>query len=139
MKFFLLPPLEEILKKREEKIKDILRQADKMSSQAERIEKNYQQYIDEAHRFSARVLQTAHNDVAKDREKQEKLLLNSLKSDLLAVEENVTSEKKRVYRKLRAIMSNFINSFLRVSFSVLPDEKTLKKEVAKNVKERFNV
>jgi F0F1-type ATP synthase membrane subunit b/b' len=63
MKFWLLPPLIDILNKREEKIKHILRQADKLSAQAERIQKKYQQYIDGAHQYSVRILQTAHDEI----------------------------------------------------------------------------
>ena len=43
MRFWLLPPLIDVLKKREEKIRHILRQADKLSAQAQRVQKNYQQ------------------------------------------------------------------------------------------------
>ena len=81
MKYWLLPPLADVLDQREEKIKKILRQADKMSAEAERIGKEYQQYVDDAVQYSTRVLQTAHDEVAANYATQEENLLQILKTD----------------------------------------------------------
>ena len=138
MKFWLLPPLVEILHKREEKIKYILRQADKLSAQAERIQKNYQQYIDEAHQYSVRVLQTAHDEIEDDYEAQEKQLLLELNTDTQKAQKQLDEETKTIYSKLETITYSFVQILLKVCYAFRPSSSALKKEVSVRMKGKKN-
>ena len=138
MKFWLLPPLVEILHKREEKIKYILRQADKLSAQAERVQKSYQQYIDEAHQYSVRVLQTAHDEIEDAYEIQEKNLLSELNTDTQKAQRQLDEEKKAVYSKLENITYCFAQILLKVCYALKPSSSVLKKEVSIRMKGKKN-
>lgn len=139
MKFWLLPPLIEIIHKREEKIKHILRQADKLSAQAQRIEKEYQHYVDESTSYCVRVLQTARDEIEDDKEKLEKDLLAELKTDTQNAQKDLAEEKKAVYSKLEVITYNFIQIFLKVCYAIKPNATLLKKEVSVRMKGDENV
>ena len=139
MKFWLLPPLEDILQKREDKIKKILRQADSLSFEAERISMEYQKYIDDATQYSVRVLQTAHDEIAVDYAVQEEELLQRLKTDTQKAEEDVFIEQKNVLNDLENITVNFTKIFLKVLYSLKTAEKTLKKSVSILIKGKKNV
>ena len=138
MKFWLLPPLIDILNRREEKIKHILRQADKLSAQAERIQKKYQQYIDGAHQYSVRILQTAHDEIEDAYEKQEKQLQTELNADLLNAQEQLDAEKNIIYSKLETITSDFIQILLKVCYRLKPASSVVKKEVSVHLKGKKN-
>ena len=139
MKFWLLPPLTDILKKREDKIRFILRQADKLSAQAERVQKAYQQYVDEAHQYSVRVLQTAHDEVADNYEKQEKELQKALKEDVQKAQKHLEEQKIAIYSKLETITFNFMQIFLKICYALKTSEKSLQQEISARIKEDKNV
>ena len=138
MKYWLLPPLAAVLEEREEKIKKILRQADKMSAEADRIGKEYQQYIDNAVQYSTRVLQTAHDEVAANYAEQEEILLQILKTDTQKAEEDINEEKKNVLGDLENITYNFMKTFLKVFYSLKISEKTTQKQISLLIKGKKN-
>ncbi len=135
MRFWLLPPVADILQKREEKIKNILRQADKLTALSERIGKSYQQYIDDANQYSARVLQTAHDEVAINYANQEEELLQILKSDTAEAEQALQQEKKHVLGHIEEITLGFVQTVLKALYHTKADEKTLQKEISTLVTE----
>ncbi|MBO5997850.1 MAG: hypothetical protein J6P93_04930 [Alphaproteobacteria bacterium] len=138
MKYWLLPPLADVLAQREEKIKKILRQADKMSAEAERLGKEYQQYIDDATQYSMRILQTAHDEVATNYAQQEENLLQILKDDTQKAEESIKEEQKNVLGDLENITYSFTEIFLRVFYSLKTSEKKLKEQVSFLIKGKKN-
>ena len=138
MKYWLLPPLTDVLVQREEKVKKILRQADKMSAEADRIGKEYQQYIDEAIQYSTRVLETAHDEVAANYAEQEENLLQILKADTQKAEEDIKEEEKNILGDLENITSSFLKMFLKVFYSLKVPEKKLQEQVSVAIKGREN-
>ena len=138
MKYWLLPPLANVLEEREEKIKKILRQADKMSAEADRITKEYQQYIDDAVQYSTRVLQTAHDEVAANYATQEENLLQILKTDTQKAEEEINEEKKNVLGDLENITYNFMKTFLKVFYSTKVSEENTQKQISLLIKGKKN-
>ena len=139
MKFWLLPPLTDILKKREEKIRHILRQADKLSAQAERTQKAYQQYVDEARQYSVRILQTAHDEVADSYKKQEKELQEALTEEIQQAEKRLEEQKNVVYSKLENITCDFMKIMFKVCYDLKFSEKKLQTEIKNQIKENQNV
>ena len=139
MKFWLLPPLENILQQREEKIKKILRQADRLSSEADRIDKEYQKYINDATQYSARILQTAHDEIAINYANQEEELLEKLKTDVKKAEESVSEGQEVVLDDLENITVNFMKIFLKVLYSLKSSQKSLQKQVSVLIKGKKNV
>ena len=139
MKYWLLPPLADVLDQREEKIKKILRQADKMSAEAERIGKEYQQYVDDAVQYSTRVLQTAHDEVAANYATQEENLLQILKTDTEKAENDINEEKKNILGGIEEITYNFAKIFLKVLYSLKLPEKDTQKQISLLIKEKKDV
>mgnify|MGYP004551915075 CR=1 FL=1 len=135
MKYFLLPPIEAVLKQREDKMKDILRQADKLSSKAEQIEKAYQQYIDKAYQYAAQVSQTAHDEIAADYATQEERLLKTLRKDTKKVEQELKAQDRLMASKRETIIYNFAQIVLHVLYRIKRPEKTLQAQVEKYLKE----
>ena len=134
MKFWLLPPLERIIKERDEKIKDILRQADKFTAQAEMTQKSYQQYIDEARQYSSKVLQTAHDEVALSSAQQEKKLLQSLAENTKKAEEDIQKIQTDTLNRLQSITFGFIKSILSVFYHIDVSNKMLWEKVKLQLK-----
>ena len=130
MKYWLLPPLANVIEQREEKIKKILRQADKMSAEAERIGKEYQQYVDEAIQYSTRVLQTAHDEVAANYANQEENLLQILKTDTQKAEDDINQEKKNLLGGIEDITYHFVKIFLKVFYSLKLSEKDTQEQIS---------
>ena len=139
MKYWLLPPLIDILQEREDKIKKILRQADSLSSEAERISKEYQKYVDDATHYSARILQTAHDEIAVNYANQEEELLQKLKTDVKKAEDDVSTEQENVLDDLENITVNFMDDFLKVFYSLKTSQKSLQKHVSLLIKGKKNV
>ena len=139
MKYWLLPPLANVIEQREEKIKKILRQADKMSAEAERIGKEYQQYVDEAIQYSTRVLQTAHDEVAANYANQEENLLQILKADTQKAEDDINQEKKNLLGGIEDITYHFVKIFLKVFYSLKLSEKDTQEQISFLIKEKKDV
>ena len=139
MKYWLLPPLADVLEQREEKIKKILRQADKMSAEAERIGKEYQAYVDDAVQYSTRVLQTAHDEVAANYATQEENLLQILKTDTEKAENDINEEKKNILGGIEEITYNFVKIFLKVFYSLKLPEKNVQEQISLLIKEKKDV
>ncbi|MBP5534309.1 MAG: hypothetical protein J6Y03_02240 [Alphaproteobacteria bacterium] len=139
MKYWLLPPLANVIEQREEKIKKILRQADKMSAEAERIGKEYQQYVDEAIQYSTRVLQTAHDEVAANYANQEENLLQILKTDTQKAEDDINQEKKNLLGGIEDITYHFVKIFLKVFYSLKLSEKDTQEQISFLIKEKKDV
>ena len=138
MKYWLLPPLTDILAQREEKIKEILRQADKMSAEADRINKEYQQYIDDVVQYSTRILETAHDEVAANYAAQEENLLQVLKTDTQKAEEDVKIEQKNILGDLESITYHFMKIFLKAFYSLKITEKEVRKQISLSIKGKKN-
>ena len=139
MKYWLLPPLANVIEQREEKIKKILREADKMSAEAERIGKEYQQYVDEAIQYSTRVLQTAHDEVAANYANQEENLLQILKADTQKAEDDINQEKKNLLGGIEDITYHFVKIFLKVFYSLKLSEKDTQEQISFLIKEKKDV
>ena len=134
MKYWLLPPLTDILSLREEKIKEILRQADKMSAEADRINKEYQEYVDDVVQYSTRILETAHDEVAVNYETQEENLLQILKTDTQKAEEDINVERKNILGDLENITYHFMKIFLKTFYSLKITEKEVQKQISLSIK-----
>ncbi len=136
MKFWLLPPIEGMLKAREDKVKSILRQADKLSAKAERIEKEYQQYVADATQYSARILQTAHDEIAADYAAQEEKLLKQLKNDTQNAEMALQEQQNKVLASVKEITYNFMSIFLKKLYRLSVSPKSTQAQIARLIKEK---
>ncbi len=139
MRFFLLPPIEAILKMREDKIKAILREADKLTAQSERLEKSYRQYVDLAAQNASKILQTAHDEIATENAQAQEDLLHSLQSETQRAQERVQKRKDDVFKHIGTISYNFMQTFLNVFYQIKLPEKGLKKKIADWVRREKNV
>lgn len=136
MRYFLLPPLQEIMKERDHKIQSILRQADKFNAEADRLLQEYQKYIDQASTHSAQVLQTAHDEISADYEAQEEKIQARLKKNSLKAEEEVTKVRHVTLNHLEMIITQFIEILMKSVYGMHPNKKVLEKSVSKAMKEK---
>ena len=139
VKFWLLPPLENIIKERDEKIKDILRQADKFTAQAQLTQKAYQQYVDEAKQYSSKVLQTVHDEIALSYAQQEKNLMQTLAENTKQAEDNIQKIQTDTLNRLETIAQTFVKAVLKFFYRTDISNNVLQEKVASQIKEEANV
>lgn len=136
MRYFLLPPLQEIIQKREQKIQSILRQADKLNAEADKIIQSYQAYINEATAYSAQIVQTAHNDISSAYSAQENILSQRLQSDSAVAEKEVRQQRASVLEELGSITTQFIQILMNSVYGLKPKKRSLEKTVSSSIKEQ---
>ncbi|MGN1091278.1 MAG: hypothetical protein ACI4RJ_02145 [Alphaproteobacteria bacterium] len=135
MQFFLLPPVARVLKERQEKIQELLNEAEKTSEQVQSLTLEYQRKIDRATRQSSKMLQQAHEDIALEKAKQEEELLDLLKQDLQKAKYNLKNKEQSIFKNMAVICRDFIESVGEIFYgSVLP-EKELNKKIKKKIRE----
>ena len=139
VRFWLLPPLENIIKERDEKIKDILRQADKFTAQAQLTQKDYQKYVDEAKQYSSKILQTAHDEIALSYAQQEVNLKKILAENTKEVENHIQRVQTDTLHHLQSIAQMFIKSVLKFFYHVDISNKILQEKVEAHLEEEKNV
>ena len=138
MQFFLLPPVEKILKQRQEKITAILDKAERLTKQAEELTNKYQMQIDLATQKSSEAIQEVHNQIALEQSKREEELLQSLEKDIERAQNNLKNRQKSVFNHIEKISYNFIQCVCEVLYDFIFSEKELVTEIKHRSKEIKN-
>lgn len=136
MRWFLLPPLQDIMRARDQKIQSILRQADKLNAEADRIMQSYQGFMDAAEAYSAKIVQTAHDDISTAYSDQENKMNQRLETDSAAAEHEVERQRATIFKELALLTSQFIQILLNSVYGLKPKKTLLKKTIASSIEEQ---
>ncbi len=135
MRYVLLPPIERIIKERQDKIDDMLKNAESMSEETKLLEAKYQRGIDRATQSSSKMLQQVHEEIALKQSKQEEELLDALRQNIQKVKNNLKSREHTILKNIETISKNFIQSVTHVFYDVDLTEKELSKKLKRKIKE----
>lgn len=136
MRWFLLPPLQDIMRARDQKIQSILRQADKLNAEADRIMQSYQGFMDAAEAYSAKIVQTAHDDISTAYSDQENKMKQRLETDSAAAEHEVERQRATIFKELALLTSQFIQILLNSVYGLKPKKTLLEKTIASSIEEQ---
>lgn len=134
MRYFLLPPLEAIIKQREDQVHVLLDQAQALNDQAENLQKEYQQEMDATTQRSTKRLSQVNEEVAVHTAEVEEEMLQSLQQDIKKAQTTLKNKRKNVLGRIEAVSNTFIQSILSVFYNATFSQKELSDELKKALK-----
>ena len=139
MRYFLLPPIERIIKERQDKIQQLLDEAENLSAEAEKLEREYAKRIDRTTHSSSKMIQQVHEEIALNQAKQEEELLQLLKQNIQKVKNNLKSREQNILKNMETISGDFVQSVCQVFYGFDLPEKELNKRLRRKIRELKDV
>ena len=128
IKYWLLPPLTKVILKREDTVKSILRQADEMNDKAKQLDDKYSNYLKRVDDDVARMLNDAHEQMARSEMEQD-----------AEIKKEADSQRRMVFKHLNFLNTRLIDIVLFKMYGLKTDKKAIVAGVKKTVRGEKNV
>ena len=135
MAFFLLPRVKDIMQKREEKLQNVLTQADRLNAKAKEIENGYLSYMTEADQYATSILNTARQTIDQKSQQQEEERTRQVQNSINKLQKDIEQKKHLILEKVDDVCAAFIRALFRVVYKKKVALSSLEKAIHQAQKE----